>query len=201
MRKRVGDAGLLTPDQYEVTFIPRFREIGLTRESIRRSANRAFKCDHLHSADDSLLRSQAYSVLVGPSDFGPSAAVLMVAFRIGARLQVANAWIVFAHEVQVLEGDSALEVCRQFARRYGIKIGFGDKTDYLIVRDFFPGVSETAIRNRMTQPRGVANHVIASASWLGTARGLEVAMWYEVNVDKYVAELAKQGIAFTIPDI
>jgi hypothetical protein len=197
-KARLSFRGELRPDLYEVQFRPVFipsKEHGVRPNHVLEAIRNADDVEHLNLLDNEVLLSlflRTHSDFPNQDPF----ALLVVAERVGAHLEVGSALRVYLSEVDYSAAQGPLDVLRLLVGKYGFFLTIGHVTTKLIVNETItiegPLRDKTFIKVHAAEDASILGAVIGRPRRLHNSHG--IALGFALDQIKYAADLRKHGL-------
>jgi hypothetical protein len=194
---RIGQAGRLAPELYDVVQSKEFRDLfyalGVTSTHVERAVRHPDDYQHLLSEDMPEKHRHDISLFmqrVTSRDLRKSHWLLVQTHRTGTKQNVRSAWQIYPDDVNIERAQKPIDVLKAFANVYGVPISVGDRKELFIDAESFP----TGTQVKVDWTGAPALHFTSiSYATNDTSRITKVGIAYCIDLEKYAAALAKRG--------
>lgn len=204
IRGRVGQKGLLTPNQYEIIFGAQFIELnetlGVSRASVSQAISNPDHYEHLAPEQFPPDEENSISLFVKSTALKnqtPSTLLVLTA-REKARLRVEGAWIVFHDCVDMRGAYSPSELLKRFLAVYGLDIKVGNQRSRFVLYEemSIPKDGKGQLTLEIVE-RPKVGAVDARLNYRTSNGILIVGIAFAIHVEPYAKDLIKHGIKIT----
>jgi hypothetical protein len=198
IKARLSARGELRPDLYEIEFDRFFRmseHHGVRKNHVAEAIRNADDVEHLNIPDGKF--SLSFFVRLH-NEFGEknAFALFVMAARVGAKLEVSDAFRIYASDVDISAAECPRDVLRLFVAKYGFTITIGDITSKLIINE------TTILRPPIDRDSLMKVHALDGTSIFGVAllrqerlhNSFRIALAFALDQEKYAADLGKHGV-------
>lgn len=203
VRARVGQQGLLSPNQYKLEFERNFRiaaeNYGITRQQAENAIKHPDTFEHFKPELHGFKPSEAISLFLKmekPTLREDSPYHLLVLTkRHGDVLSVFNAWRIYPSDVDLSNASTPIDVLREFVNVFGKTLLIEKTEKKFFLYEKMDGISKDDKITFDFDPHiKKGENVVGQAFIEASKGGVEIAVGFQIDYDKYSDSLRRHGV-------